>query len=296
MSIKKIVKKMIPKKILNKIKERELKTIKNRLRNTECIYKINVEDTKKLEGKVAIVTGGSGAIGSAICFRLAMEGAYVFVAGRNVENLNSVVNQIKNNDGKAEALILDVTDYKDIEEKFEYVISKHKKIDILVNNAGGSARAKNNKIVKQDVEVIDEILNVNLRGAMLCCKKVSSYMIDAKYGKIVNIGSTVGVGGLSGFSEYCASKSGLIGFTKSLAMELAEYNINVNCVSPGITNQIIWDKIIEDIPSEKSYIPRTGKTDDIANAVEFFCREESNYIIGQNLIVDGGRSLGLKNS
>lgn len=120
-------------------------------------------------------------------------------------------------------------------------------------------------------------------------------MKEKGYGKIVNIGSTVGVGGLSGFSEYCASKAGIIGFTKSLAMELIEYGINVNCVSPGVTNQILWDKSIPDIPTEKTYIGRKAKTDDIANAVEFFCKDESDYIIGQNLIVDGGRSLGLKN-
>ena len=102
---------------------------------------------------------------------------------------------------------------------------------------------------------------------------------------------------MSGFSEYCASKAGVMGFTKSLAMELAQFNICVNCVSPGITNQILWDKPIKDIPNDnKSYINRRGKTDDIANAVEFFCRDESEYIIGQNLVVDGGRSLGLKGS
>lgn len=102
---------------------------------------------------------------------------------------------------------------------------------------------------------------------------------------------------MSGFSEYCASKAGVMGFTKSLAMELAQFNICVNCVSPGITNQILWDKPIKDIPNDnKSYINRRGKTDDISNAVEFFCRDESEYIIGQNLVVDGGRSLGLKGS
>ena len=116
-----------------------------------------------------------------------------------------------------------------------------------------------------------------------------------KFGRIINIGSTVGVGGLSGFSEYCASKAGVIGFTKSLAMELAKDNITVNCVSPGITSQVLWDKKLDDKKTNTSYIGRIGKTDDIANAVEFFCREESDYIIGQNLIVDGGRSLGLKN-
>ena len=295
MNIKSCVKRLIPRKLKNKIKNRELNIIKSKIRNTECNYKLYISDEEKLKNKIAIVTGGSGAIGSAICFRLAAEGAFVFVAGRNKENLDSVVNQICNNGGKAESIQLDVTKYDDIKEKIEYIVNKCGRIDILVNNAGGSAREKYNKIVDQDVNVIDNVLGINLRGSILCCKEVAKYMINNRYGRIVNIGSTVGVGGLSGFSEYCASKSGIIGFTKSLAMELAEYNITVNCVSPGITNQILWDKFIEDIPNEnKSYINRKGKTDDIANAVEFFCRDDSEYIIGQNLIVDGGRSLGLK--
>lgn len=294
MSVTSIVKKIIPKKIKQKYNSRELAIIESKFRNTNCKYELNVQDTGKLEGKVAIVTGGSGAIGSAICFRLAMEGAIVFIAGRNEENLKSVQKQITDNNGQAEVMKLDVTDYNDIKEKIREVNKKYGKIDILVNNAGGSARAKANTIVEQEIEVIDNIIDVNLRGAMLCCKEAGKYMKEKNYGKIVNIGSTVGVGGLAGFSEYCASKAGLIGFTKSLAMELAEYGINVNCVSPGITNQILWDKVLEDIPTNRSYIHRKGKTDDIANAVEFFCIDDSNYIIGQNLIVDGGRSLGLK--
>lgn len=290
-----IIRKMIPTKLKNKIHEREVNVIRAKIRNTECKYKVYIEDTKKLDGKIAIVTGGSGAIGSAICFKLATLGATVIVAGRNKENLNSVVNQIKNNNGKADILELDVTDYNSIDKGFEAIIKKYGKIDILINNAGGSARTRANDIVNQDIEVIEEILDINLKGAIFCCKKAAYYMKKNKYGKIVNIGSTVGVGGLSGFSEYCASKSGIIGFTKSLAMELAKDNINVNCVSPGITCQVIWDKPLDDIKTTKTYNGRIGKTDDIANAVEFFCNDESNYIIGQNLIVDGGRSLGLKN-
>lgn len=292
--MKKIIKKLIPKKLKNKIKERELNIIKSKIRNTECTYNVNIEDSKKLDGKIAIVTGGSGAIGSAICFKLAMEGAIVFVAGRNMESINSVIEMIEKNNGKAFPAILDVANAENIEQVFDDIIEKHGRIDILVNNAGGSARSEWNEIHNQKVEVIDRILNINLKGSILCCRKAAQNMVKNKYGKIVNIGSTVGVGGLAGFSEYAASKSGIIGFTKSFAMEMAKYNVNVNCISPGITNQILFDKALEDFPSSKSYIPRVGKTDDVANAVEFFVRDESNYIIGQNLIVDGGRSLGLK--
>lgn len=181
------IRKLIPKKLMTKLDNRDLRLIKYKLRNTECKYKIYTEDLGKLKDRVAIVTGGSGAIGSAICFRLAMEGAHVFVAGRNKENLNSVVNQIKENGGNAELIELDVTNYEDINKKMEYIYNKCGKIDILVNNAGGSARSKNNKIVDQDVEVIDEVLNINLRGTILCCKECSKYMIKNNYGRIVNI-------------------------------------------------------------------------------------------------------------
>lgn len=293
--LKNILKQIIPNGIQAKIKKRELDVIKSKIRNTEVRYVVYNEDKGKLNDNIAIVTGGSGAIGSAICFKLATECAKVFIAGRNLNSLNSVKNQINQNGGIAEILQLDVTNYEDIRDKFKFVYDKCGKIDILINNAGGSARSKNNKIIDQDVEVIDNILNVNLRGTILCCKEALKYMKEKKYGRIVNIGSTTGVNGLYGFSEYAASKSGVIGFTKSLAMEVAEYGITVNCVSPGITNQIIWDKGLEDFPTNTSYIGRIGKTDDIANAVEFFCKKESEYIIGQNLIVDGGRSLGLKN-
>ena len=245
------ISKLIPKNIKEKMKDRELKLIKQKIRNTECNYKVYKEDSNKLAGRVAVVTGGSGAIGSAICFRLAMEGANVIVIGRNKENLKSVVKQIENNGGKAEAIEMDISNYESIKNNIEKIYNRYKKIDILVNNAGGSARKNHNKIVQQDVKVIDDILNVNLRGTILCCKEVSKYMIEHKHGRIINIGSTVGVGGYAGFSEYCASKAGVIGFTKSLAMELAEYNICVNCVSPGITNQILWDKFLEDLPNDK---------------------------------------------
>lgn len=295
MSIKKVVKKIIPTKIKNKIKERETNIIKSRIKNTECKYKVYLEDSKKLEGKVAIVTGGSGALGSAICFKLAMEGATVIVAGRNKENIESVVKQIKDNKGKAENLKLDVTDDESIEKGFDLIAKKYGKIDILINNAGGSARGKHKDIANQEANVIDEVLNINLRGTILCCKQAALYMKKNKYGRIVNIGSVMGENGSIGYSDYCAAKAGIAGFTKSLAMELAKDNITVNCISPGITCQIIWDKPLDDIKTNQNYIGIMGKTDDIANAVEFFCREESSYIIGQNLIVDGGRSLGLKN-
>lgn len=286
--------KLIIRKIFEKQDEKELRLIKTKLRNTECKYKVYLDDSKKFDRKVAIVTGGSGAIGSAISFKLAMEGATVIVCGRNKENLNSVKKQIEDNNGKCEVIELDVTNYKDVKEKFNSIYKKFNQIDMLINTAGGSARENNKNIEEQDIDVINKVVSINLLGTIYCCKEVIQYMKKNNYGKIVNIGSTVGIGGLCKLSDYCASKAGVIGFTKSLAMEVAKYTINVNCVTPGITNQILWDEALDDIPVKTSYINRKGRTIDIANAVNFLCSSESDYIIGQNIIVDGGRSLGLK--
>ena len=294
--IKKVIKSIIPSKFKRKIKNVIYNQVKSELRNTEVKYKIFMEDKEKLDGKIAIITGASGAIGSAISFRLAMEGAIVIACGRNKDNLKRVEQQIKNNGGQVYLYELDVTNNAQIEKVFDEVKNKFGRIDILVNNAGGSAREKRKLNYEQDIKVIREVIEVNLIGTIMCSRKVSSIMVKQKYGKIINIGSVIGKNGLIGYSEYAAAKSGIEGFTKSLAIELAQFGINVNCVSPGQVNQVIFDRYSDDIKTEKNFIGRTGKTDEVANAVEFFCRDESEYIIGQNLIVDGGRSLGLKGS
>ena len=119
-------------------------------------------------------------------------------------------------------------------------------------------------------------------------------MKENSYGKIINISSVVGINGMSKYSEYAAAKAGIIGFTKSLAMELAPYGINVNCISPGMINQIAFDKPLNEVKTNKSFVGKVGKTDEIANAVAFLVSDEANYIVGQNLVIDGGRTLGLK--
>ena len=193
--MKKFIKKFIPKKIINKIDEKLLNRVKNKLRNTECKYKIYLEDNKKLSGKVAIVTGGSGALGSAICYKLVAEGAIVGVCGRSKETVNPVVDKInseaKEFGGIAVPITLDVTKEKDIEETIDMFIKKYNKIDILINNAGGNIREGARLMIDQDIEVIDRILNVNLRGAIICSKIVAKYMTKQKQGKIINMGSVM---------------------------------------------------------------------------------------------------------
>ena len=289
-----MLKKLVPKKLKEKIKKYMLKKVKGQLRNTEVNYKLNIEDKGKLDGKVAIITGASGAIGSAIAFRLAMEGAIVIACGRNLDNLRSVEQQVKNNSGKIYLYLLDVTNNEAIERTFDEIQSKFGSIDILVNNAGGGSRSKSDYFYLQSLEIINDIIQVNLMGTIYCSRKAASIMVKQQSGKIINIGSAVGVQGLSKYSEYAAAKAGVIGFTKSIAMELGKYNVNVNCVSPGRVEQILFDQNIPDTKVNTSYIERMGKTDDIANTVAFLVSNEANYITGQNIIIDGGRTSGLK--
>lgn len=294
--IKKIIKKMVPNSLKLKARKYMLNKVKSDLKNTEVRYELSFSEKGKLNEKIALVTGASGAIGSAIAFRLAAEGATVIACGRNLDNLKSVEKQVKNNGGKIHLYSLDVTDNEEIERVFDEVKEKFGSIDILVNNAGGGARGKSDYIYAQSIEIINDIIQVNLMGTIYCSRKAASIMVSKKRGKIINIGSTVGVQGLSKYSEYAAAKAGVIGFTKSIAMELGKFNINVNCVSPGIVDHVMFDKDVPPTATKTSYIERLGKTDDIANTVAFLASDEANYITGQNILVDGGRTLGLKGS
>lgn len=280
--MKNIVKRLIPATLKRKIKQEIGST-------TE--YTLRITDKARFSGKRVIVTGGSGAIGSAICFRLAMEGATVGICGRNTEKINVVMNNIRRNGGKAVPIFMDVTDDDSISSGLSEFCAEGK-LDILVNNAGGSARGKANSFIEQDFSVIKDIVDLNLIGSMLCTHHALRYM-NQKGGRIINMGSVVGIQGKSGMTDYAASKSGIIGFTRSLAVELGKKNITVNCVSPGWVNQIVFDRGQEPLERNVNCMGRSGKTDDVAALVAFLASNEAGYITGQNFIIDGGRSLGL---
>lgn len=258
-------------------------------------YIINVGKHKALEGKVAIVTGGSGTIGRACSFRLAAEGATVYVCGTRPERVEEVVTEILSAGLKAVPITLDVCDEKAIKETFDQIAeSNNGHIDILINSAGGSARENASNIANQRIEIIDNLIDVNLRGCIVCSKEAAKHMINHKQGKIINITSVIGIQGKAGFSEYAAAKGGIIAFTKSLAQELGKYGINANCVSPGIVQRgQITPELLEKI-KKTNFLSTYGRPEDIANATYFLCTNESSFITGHNLIVDGGRSLGLK--
>ena len=287
-----MINKIVPPLLKNKIKD----TLYNRFGflNVTRPYNIQLRYKKNLEDKVAIVTGGSGAIGRAICCRMAAEGAIVYVCGMTESKISVVVKEITDLGGEAYATKLDVTNEGDICETFKRIIDKHGKIDILITSAGGSAREKSNIIPNQDIAVIDNVLNINLRGTILCAREASMQMIKQQSGKIVALSSTIGVGGKAGFSEYAAAKGGVLLFIKSLAMELGKFGVNANCVTPGIVQRDqISQQQLERI-KQTNYLNSYCTPEDISNMVTFLVSEEASFITGQNFIVDGGRSLGLK--
>ena len=258
-------------------------------------YIIKVDEHEELKGKVAIITGGSGAIGRACAFRLAAEGAKVYVCGSRPTSAQPIVDEITAAGKTAVAIQLNVLDAKSIQKTFEKIAAENNgHIDILVNSAGGSARGKANNVVDQSVEVFDEILNINLRGAMICAKEAAKYMILNKYGRIINITSVIGLQGKAGYSEYAASKGGSIAFVKYLAQELGRYGITVNGVAPGIVQrgEVTMDAM--ERLGRTNWMGTYGKPEDISAVVNFLCKDEASFITVQNIAADGGRSLGLK--
>ena len=292
--IKKCIPGFLKRKIKNKlgyIDADKINSVIEDIAQRKAAAMVNANNCR-LAGKIAVVTGGYGFIGKSITKRLCNEGAVVIVFGRNKDKMNDFISE--ENNPQIVPCIVDVTDYSSLEQAFKKVMTDYGKIDILVNCAGGSARELSNDIREQEPEIINKIINLNLTSAILCCKYAAQYMCEQGFGKIINISSTVGVGGKAGYSEYAAAKAGINGFTRSLALELGKNHITVNCVIPGIVER---EKIT---PQKTQRISKTnamqsvGIDNDISYAVSFLASDEANFITGQNIIVDGGRSLGLK--
>ena len=242
-----------------------------------------------MENKIALVTGGSRGIGKEIALGLAQKGINIAITYNSNESLaEAVVEEIKQNGVKAVA----IKGNSAIEEDVTNIVAKVEEelgtIDILVNNAGIT---KDNLIIRMKSEDWDDVLNVNLKGVFLTTKAVVRGMMKKKYGKIINISSVVGVTGNAGQANYSASKAGVIGFTKSMAKELASRGIRVNAVAPGFIKTDMTDVLKDEVKEEllKSIpLGSLGLPKDIANAVVFLASEESDYITGQVINVNGG--------
>lgn len=242
-----------------------------------------------LEQKVAVVTGASRGIGRAIAKKLAEDGMFVVINYRgNKEKAESVKQEILENQGMAEIYACDVSDYDACETFFKTVVQTYGRIDVLVNNAGIT---RDGLLMKMTEEDYDAVLQTNLKGPFHGIRFVSRQMLKQRSGRIINISSVSGILGNAGQANYCASKAGIVGLTKSAARELASRNITVNAVAPGFIDtdmtKVLPDKVKEEMMAQ---IPakKFGTVEDIANAVEFLAKEESSYITGQVLHVNGG--------
>lgn len=245
-----------------------------------------------MENKVALVTGGSRGIGREIALGLSRKGINVAITyNSNSAKAEEVVDELKKNGVKAIAIKGDSSIEEDVNSIVKEIEEELGTIDILVNNAGIT---KDNLLIRMKSEDWDDVLNVNLKGVFLCTKAVARGMMKKKYGKIINIASVVGVTGNAGQGNYSASKAGVIGFTKSMAKELASRGIRVNAVAPGFIQTDMTDVLKDEVKSEMlRNIPLNsfGTTKDISNVVNFLASEESDYITGQVINVNGGMAM-----
>jgi 3-oxoacyl-[acyl-carrier protein] reductase len=242
----------------------------------------------RLKEKVALITGGAQGIGREIALAFAHEGADVVIGDVNLGKAGEVEQEIAALGRKSMAIELDVTSFVKVEEAVNKTLDKFKKVDILVNNAGIT---KDNLLLRMSDVEWDAVLAVNLKGTFNCSKAVSKVMIKQRSGKIINIASIIGIMGNPGQANYSASKAGIIALTKTIAKELGSRNINVNAVAPGFIQTDMTAKLPEELKEKmRGAIPlgKFGSCADVANACVFLASEESNYITGQVIVVDGG--------
>ncbi len=241
-----------------------------------------------LTGKKALVTGASRGIGKAVAMKLASQGAEVIVTATSLERAQQTADHIVSLGGKAIPVKVDVGVSSEVEELFKVVVEQFGSLDILVNNAGIT---RDGLLMRMKDEDWDSVIDINLKGTFSCTREAIKLMAKVKSGRIVNISSVVGEMGNAGQANYCASKAGIIGFTKAVAREYAKRNITVNAIAPGfietdmtgVLSEGVREELLKQIP-----VNRFGSPEDIANAVYFLVSDMGSYVTGQVLSVNGG--------
>jgi 3-oxoacyl-[acyl-carrier protein] reductase len=250
------------------------------------------EEAMRLDGRVALVTGAAGGIGAATARRFAREGATVVVNDVDLELARPLVTELQKEGARALSIAADVTARTDVEAMVDHVVGEFGRLDVLVNNAGVNRDAMSHKMTE---EQWDQVLAVNLKGTFLCAQAVLAGMRERGWGRVINT-SSVGSLGNIGQANYAASKAGVIGLTRTLALEYAKYGITVNCVAPGpvMTRMLagvpvaIREKIVAKVP-----VGRIARPEEIAAVHAFLASEDAAFITGQVLFVDGGMSVGV---
>lgn len=247
---------------------------------------------KLLEGKGAVVTGGTRGIGQSIALAYAENGANVIIFGTNEERAKATVEEMKkvalSDAQKFSYKLVDVSDHAKVQEAIEQSYNELGSLDVLVNCAGIT---RDNLIMRMSEEHWDDVINVNLKSAYNVCKAAVKPMIKARAGKIINITSVLGLTGSAGQVNYTSSKFGLVGFTRSLALELAKRGVCVNCIAPGFIQTDMTDKLTDAQKEEilkKVPMQKLGEPRNIANAALFLASSMSDYVTGQTITVDGG--------
>ncbi|QSO46162.1 beta-ketoacyl-ACP reductase [Alicyclobacillus mengziensis] len=247
-----------------------------------------------LTGRVAMVTGAGRGIGAATAQRLAQDGAKVAVIDLREADTQTTVAAIQEAGGTAVGIGCDVSQAEQVDEAVKKIVADFGRLDILVNNAGV---IRDNLLFKMTESDWDMVMNVHLKGAFLCSRAAQTYMVNQKYGKIVNTSSTSALGN-RGQANYSAAKMGLQGFTRTLAIELGPFNINVNAVAPGFIDTDMTKATAERVgvdpeafkkmAAEQIPLRRVGKPEDIANVVAFLVSEDASYVSGQVIYIAGG--------
>jgi 3-oxoacyl-[acyl-carrier protein] reductase len=241
-----------------------------------------------LKGKVAIVTGGSQGIGRKIALSLGQEKASVVICDVKLEEAEQVVQEIKAIGSEAEAAKVDVSNYEQVHSIVDDIIKRKERIDFLINNAGIT---RDSLLMRMKMEDWQRVIDINLNGTFNFTHSVIRTMIKQKYGRIVNIASVVGLMGNIGQSNYAASKAAIIGFTKSVAREVASRGITVNAIAPGFIETAMTEVLSEKVKEAfKQIIPigRAGKPEDVSHAIKFLLSDDASYITGQVINIDGG--------
>lgn len=241
-----------------------------------------------LEGRTALVTGASRGIGEAIARHFAAQGARLVLAARGVDQLEEVADSLRSAGAEAEVLALDLGDHAAVSERLAALPEEFKAVDILVNNAG---IARDNLLLRMKQEEWDQVLATNLTGTFVVTKALIRGMMRRRWGRVISVSSVVALMGNPGQANYAAAKAGLIGFSKSIARELASRNITVNVIAPGFIATSMTENLPEAAADElASKIPlnRLGTTDDVAAAAVFLASDQAGYVTGEVLNVSGG--------
>ena len=248
----------------------------------------------RLSGKTALVTGAAKGLGRAFCLGLAREGARIMAVTRqDLGNLEQTVKMIRALGGEAEMLQADVALEPDTKAMAQETIRKFGSIDILLNNAAIYGGIKRKPFFEIDLKEWDLVMTVNVKGAFLATRAVFPFMKDQGYGKIINLASEVFFTGSNGFAHYVASKGGIIGLTRALAVELGPHNICINCIAPGFTDTEA-SRGIADVSKydvSKTPLQRLERPEDLVGAAIFLAAPESDFMTGQTLLIDGGRAM-----